>query len=377
MRYLATPLALFINIFWSVATSAADERDALSLTLAAAAASEVSAQTVPGITMAVGVGNEIIFAQGFGLADVATGAPVTPQTKMRAGSVSKVMTTALLAQLLAEGKLDLDAEIQTYVPYFPKKRWPITLRQLAAHTSGIRHYRGKEFLSTKHYPTVREGLSIFAGDRLEFEPDTRWQYSSYAWNLISAALEGAGEAEFLEQMQTRVFQPLGMQDTQAEDITQPIIQISEFHSGNPAVHAPDVDNSYKWAGGGFVMTAADMAKFGLAHTDERLLSAEVFELIVREHKTSHGENTGFGVGWMMANSLRARAENGSGLRDRTGAIHDHLVWHSGGSAGAAALLLVDPEEDIAVALMVNHDDGFPALMRLGLLAMRETLKTIH
>lgn len=370
------PLALLLTLGLTLAAEADHERDGLIATLDAAARSEVAAATVPGITMAVGRGNEIFFARGYGVADTMTGEPVTPATKMRAGSVSKVMTTALLAQLLAEERLDLDTAIQTYVPYFPQKRWPVTLRQLAAHTSGIRHYRGREFMSTRHYATVREGLTIFERDALEFEPDTRTQYSSYAWNLVSAALEGAGKREFLAQMEARVFTPLGMSETQAEDITKPIEGISEFHSGNPALHAPDVDNSYKWAGGGFVMTARDMVRFGLAHTDTRLIDAATFDLLIDEHTTRDGSGTGFGVGWMMARALAARAAR-EGLTARAGLVQDDVIWHSGGSAGAAALLLVDPGEDIAVALMVNHDEGFPALLRLGLLAMQETRKTVH
>ncbi|MBO6506046.1 MAG: beta-lactamase family protein [Kordiimonadaceae bacterium] len=370
------PWALFL-VFGVSSTGTADhERKALIATLDAAARSEVMAATVTGITMAVGVGDDVFFARGFGVADIATGAPVTPATKMRAGSVSKVMTTALLAQLLAEDRLDLDANIQTYVPDFPNKRWPISLRQLAAHTSGIRHYRGNEFLSTKHYATVREGLTIFEQDALEFEPDTRTQYSSYAWNLVSAALEGAGEQDFLDQMEDRVFAPLGMTETQAEDVTKPIANISEFHAGNPARHAPDVDNSYKWAGGGFVMTARDMARFGLAHTDTRFLDAETLNMLFTEHTMKNGTGTGFGVGWMMAPQLAARAAR-EGLTAQAVTVEDDMIWHSGGSAGAAALLLVDPGEDIAVALMVNHYDGFSALLRLGLLAMQETRKTLH
>lgn len=376
MNRLFAPIALLFIFIQSAAVTAEHGREALITTLDAAARSEVTAATVTGISMAVGVGEEVFYARGFGIADVVTGAPVTPATKMRAGSVSKVMTTALLAQLLAEDRLDLDANIQTYVPGFPNKRWPVSLRQLAAHTSGIRHYRGNEFLSTKHYATVREGLTIFEQDALEFEPDTRTQYSSYAWNLVSAALEGAGKQEFLAQMEARVFGPLGMHETQAEDVTKPIANISEFHAGSPAMHAPDVDNSYKWAGGGFVMTARDMARFGLAHTDTRFLDAETLDLLFTEHTMQNGAGTGFGVGWMMAPQLAARAAR-EGLTAQAATVEDDMIWHSGGSAGAAALLLVDPGEDIAVALMVNHYDGFSALLRLGLLAMQETRKTLH
>ena len=76
-------------------------------------------------------------------------------------------------------------------PDFPEKKYPITVRQVAGHTAGIRHYKGNEFLSDKYYATVREGLTIFENDPLLFEPDTDYSYSSYGWNLVSAIVEGA------------------------------------------------------------------------------------------------------------------------------------------------------------------------------------------
>jgi len=96
-----------------------------------------------------------------------------------------------LGLLYQRGTLDLDAPVQRYVPGFPVKRYPITVRQVAGHLAGIRHYLPGEFENRKHYATVSEGLSIFAGDSLLFEPGTRFEYSSYGYNLLSAVIEGA------------------------------------------------------------------------------------------------------------------------------------------------------------------------------------------
>ncbi len=336
----------------------------------------VSSTPVTGITMAVGRNGEIIFTQGFGVASIKSEAPVLPSTKMRAGSVSKVMTAALMGKMIENNNLDLDGAVQRYVPYFPEKRWTITLRQLAAHTSGVRHYRGNEIGLNRYFPTVRDGISLFANDPLEFEPDSRRQYSSYAWNLISAALEGIGNDSYLHLMQSQVFQPLGMVETQAEDKSHPITNLSQFHEQNflrKTITSPEVDNSYKWAGGGLITTARDMARFGLAHTDDGFLRQETLDLLFKEHIDARGNPTGFGVGWMMATQLRSRLSRNS-LQHFETSVHDHLIWHSGGSVGAAALLLVDPEEDISIGLMTNHEDGFPALMDLGITALHTALQ---
>ena len=129
-----------------------------------------------------------------------TATPVTPQTRFRVGSVAKPMTAVAVAQLVDAGRLDVDAPIQTYAPDFPTKRWPLTTRQVGAHLGGIRHYRGNEFMSNVRYPTVADGLTIFAADSLLHEPGTAYAYSSYGYNLISAVVEGASGEDFLGYM---------------------------------------------------------------------------------------------------------------------------------------------------------------------------------
>ena len=99
-------------------------------------------------------------------------------------------------KLWSEGKVDLDDPVQNYVTSFPEKRYPVTIRQVAQHVGGIRHYRGLEFMSNIHYSTVEEGLAIFANDTLLFEPGSKYSYSSYGWNLISAVMETASGEEF-------------------------------------------------------------------------------------------------------------------------------------------------------------------------------------
>ncbi|MGW8283054.1 MAG: serine hydrolase domain-containing protein, partial [Gemmatimonadota bacterium] len=138
---------------------------------------------VPGLSAAVGIDGRIVFAEGFGWADLENRSPATAATKFRIGSVSKPLTAAAIGILVERGKLDLDTAVQAYVPDFPDKRWPVTSRLVAGHLAGIRHYDGEEFLSTRRYETVSEGLEIFADDPLLFEPGERFQYSSYGWNL--------------------------------------------------------------------------------------------------------------------------------------------------------------------------------------------------
>lgn len=116
--------------------------------------------------------------------------PVTAETRFRIGSVSKALTSVAVGRLLQDGRLDLDSPVQRYVPGFPAKRYPITVRQVAGHLAGIRHYFPGEFENREHYPTITQGLAIFAADSLLFEPGTAFAYSSYGYNLLGAVIEG-------------------------------------------------------------------------------------------------------------------------------------------------------------------------------------------
>lgn len=297
---------------------------------------------IPGATIAVSIDGKIVWAEGFGLADVENRVPVLPSTKMRIGSVSKSLTSAAIGLLYEQGQLDLDAEVQKYVPSFPKKKFPINTRQVAGHLAGIRHYKGDEFLSSKHYDTVPEGLTIFADDSLLFQPGEKYSYSSYGWNLVSAIVEGAAGQDFLSYMQENVFRPLGMRNTIADHYYNIIQHRTRFyvHDNNKLINAPFVDNSYKWAGGGYLSTAEDLVRFGDAMLNNDFLKPGTVELLFTSLETNSGEKTNYGLGW--------RSDELDGRRS---------VGHGGGSMGGSSYFIMFPEEKAVVAVICNLSGG--------------------
>lgn len=307
---------------------------------------------LPGLSVAVGVGGEVAWAEGFGYADVEQRVPVTPITRFRIGSVSKTLTATAIGLLVERGGLDLDVPVQDYVPDFPEKRWPVTTRQLGGHVAGIRHYRGDEFLSDRHYETVAEGLEIFAGDTLLFEPGTDYSYSSYGWNLLSAVLEGASGEAFLGFMDREVFDALGMRHTVAEQMDSIVPYRVSYYvhgEGRRLLNAPFVDNSYKWAGGGFLSTPEDLVAFGFAHLDPELLRDETVGLLMRPQRLMSGEETGYGIGWRSGDDPHGR----------------RTVGHGGGSVGGTTSFLTWPAEEMVVAVTVNLS-GSPGVSDLAL-----------
>jgi serine beta-lactamase-like protein LACTB len=133
---------------------------------------------VPGMSVAVAVNGAIVWSEAFGYADLEAKKPATTTTRFRIGSVSKPLTSAGLALLVQQGKIDLDAPIQKYIPDFPQKDGVITTRLLAGHLSGIRNYQGSEAASRQEYPSLRAGLKIFENDPLIAPPGTKFSYAS-------------------------------------------------------------------------------------------------------------------------------------------------------------------------------------------------------
>ena len=120
-------------------------------------------QNLPGLSVAVGVGGDIVWAEGFGWADLENRVPVAPDTRFRIGTASTALTSAAVGLLLEKGRLKLDDEIQTYVPAFPEKQWPVTLRQLMGHLAGVRNDGGDEGpLFSEHCERPVEALQYFA-----------------------------------------------------------------------------------------------------------------------------------------------------------------------------------------------------------------------
>ena len=295
---------------------------------------------IPGLQVAVAVGGTLVWSEAFGYADLAREVPVTAETQFRIGSVSKPLTAAAVALLYEQGKLDLDAPVQRYVASFPDKGYPITTRQLAGHLAGIRHYRGDEFLLNRHFDTVLEGLAIFQGDSLLFPPGTKFSYSSYGWNVISAVVEGAAGQDFLTYMSRNVLRPLGLTHTAPDRADSLIPNRTRFYergADSGFVLAPPVDNSYKWAGGGFLSTAEDLVKFGSALLEPGFLKPTTLELLFTSQKTGAGEPTGYGVGWFVAT-------DGRGHR---------WVFHGGSSVGGTTAFGVDRDSRIVIAITSN------------------------
>ena len=301
---------------------------------------------IPGASVAVAVKGHVVWTEGFGFADVENQVAVRPRTKFRIASISKAVTSAAVGLLYQQGRLDLDAPVQRYVPSFPvKQKGTVTTRLLAGHLAGVRHYRDREFESSIHYDDVVDALSIFENDSLQSAPGEEYSYSTYGWNLISAVIQGASGEKYLRYMRGHVLDPLGLRETVAEYEDSIIVGRGRQYrrSGDGRlVNAPHVDNSNKWAGGGYLSTASDLVRYGSSYLDGGLLEPETVKLMWTSQRTTGGEETGYGIGWFVG-TVEGRRE----------------VWHTGGAVGGSTILLIRPDDEVVVAILTNLESARP------------------
>jgi serine beta-lactamase-like protein LACTB len=260
-------------------------------------------QNLPGLSVAVGVGGNIAWAEGFGWANLVNREPVAPETRFRIGHVSKALTSVGVGLLREQGRLHLDAEIQEYVATYPRQRWPVTVRQLMGHVAGVHHYRDTEWgdKPTAHCVRAADGVPAFANDPLLFQPETEYRYSTYGWVLVSAAVEAVAGESFFAFMRWKVFAPLGMTATtsEAESGPMPNRATSYFRGNLGRELTTDVDYSCFAGAGAFLSTPSDLVRLGLALTGGRFLKPETVTLLQTRQSLASGADTAYGLGWML------------------------------------------------------------------------------
>ena len=308
-------------------------------------------ENLPGLSLAVGMAGEVVWAEGFGWAHIEERRPVTPRTRFRIGGVAKPMTAAAVGLLLERGELDIDLPARHYVPSFPEKPWSFTTRQLMGHITGIRHYTDDEEMLYRRTSCTSplDALVIYADDPLLFEPATAYAYSSYGWMLVGAVVEAAAGEPFLHFMQREVFDPLGMGDTVLDDPARPGAETTSFYwpfaAADPKHGIEDAnnpDNTCLQGAAALLSTPSDVVRFGAAMLDGRLIRAGTLDMLRTPLELDSGESTGHGLGWFVRQiSIGPTAEPTT------------VFGHDGRSAGGTTSFVTVPEHDVVIAVTTN------------------------
>ncbi len=314
----------------------------------------LSEQNLPGLSVAVGMDGDIVWAEGFGFANFENSLPVTPDDRFEIGTVSSVFTSAGIGLLVDAGRLGLDDEIQAYVPAFPAKQWPMTIRQVMGNVGGLKTEDvDNGVLTSSHCGQTADAVKLFAKYPLAFQPGTEFRESTFGWVLLSAVVEAAADKPFAAFLQDRVFRPLGMPDTVKDAGTEPGADDATSYyprfAPNPTFGLPKYgmkplhrfDYSCYAGASGFLSTPSDLVRFGMAINGGKLLRRETVQMLQTSQRLASGMETSFGLGWQVRTLTLA------GQPVRTASSDGHF-W-----VGTVASLLTFPERGMAVAVTSN------------------------
>ncbi|WP_350292879.1 serine hydrolase domain-containing protein [uncultured Croceitalea sp.] len=316
----------------------------------------VAEKKVSGIAVSIIKHGETIFQKGFGYADIENKVFVSPtRTIFRIASISKCITGLAFGKMVEEGILDFDDSFYKHVPYYPKKKYDFTLRQLASHTAGIRAYRGKEFGLNKPYD-IKESLEVFQDDPLVFEPGKSYLYNSFDFVLLSLAMQEASGIPFEEYVKEKVLDPLGMKNSFPPSCHPELVKASNkrlvkglrqaqpdttYYTKTPIgfKKALEVNNFYKLAGGGYLSTCEDIAKLGGEILRQKLLNTETYKELLTAQLVD-GNSIYYGLGFQVSEDKYGRS----------------FMGHVGSSVGAYSNLFVYPKEELVVSILMNCTD---------------------
>ncbi len=303
--------------------------------------------------MVVGVVSDqkLVWAKGFGLANIAGKGPMTPQTKFRMASHSKLFTATAIMQLREQGKLHLDDPVVKHLSWFtvtsPRSDDPpITIEELLTHSSGLPR-EAADHWTTFAFPTREELKALMPKRQAAFPAETRWKYSNLAYTLAGLVVEQVSGESWAAYVTRHIYQPLGMVNS---SVDQDVPGLATGYGrrmpdGSRSV-MPFIDARGMAPATGITSTVEDMARFvsaqfrkGPAGGDRILSTASLREM----HRVRMLENN-----WTRGNGIGF-----SVTRDR-----DKLyVGHGGSYPGYITQTMIDLNSKVGVIVLTNAQDG--------------------
>ena len=295
---------------------------------------------VPGLSIAVAVKGQVVFAKGFGFADVERQVPAEPKDYFRLASVSKPITATLIFELVEQGKLNIDNPVRQIVPELPAHHI-YRIRDLLCHQSGVRHYGIEPRLI--NYPNSFAALTRFDKDALLFTPGEKYSYSTHAFTILGAVIEKTVKKPFRTYLKERLsawnIEGVGCETGANPNRTKVYAKVQ---NANKAANRDDL--SWKFPGGGMEATAIGLCRLGLAIREGKILKPATLKEMWTFQKPRTGEST-MALGWTIANP--------------NGPI---AATHGGSQLGSNSFWRVQINDDTVVVVLSNRDGHQPGLL---------------
>ena len=314
---------------------------------------QIAYRGLPGIAVGVVSDQQLVWATGFGFADVKAKIPMTPATRFRMASHSKLFAAIAIMQLREQGKLRLDDPVEKYLPWF--KAAPagdddgqITIEQLLSHSSGLQREAGDHWVSFE-FPTADELKRLYAERHAAFAPSVRWKYSNLAYSVAGMVTEQVAGESWASYVQRNIFQPLGMTsssvDKNVPGLTVPYGR--RMPDGTREVLS-FVDARGMAAATGVTSNVEDMARFVSANFRRgarggaQVVSSGSWREMQRVRSVEENWTSGTGLGYDV-----------SRINNRT------WVGHGGGYPGNTTQTLLQLDDKVGVIVLTNTNDSNP------------------
>lgn len=334
-------------------------------------AQDVSEDSIGSMSAGVVVRDDVVWAKGFGWADIEKQLPADEETIYRTGSISKSFTAVLMMQMVEKGYFKLDDPVEKYFPEIidladkPEDADPITFRHLASHTSGLsREPNLKGAASGSINQWEDKILASIPETSYRTLPGEKFSYSNIGFGILGLAVSRAVGEPFMDLVEEHIFNPLGMENSffilTESHIAHLAMGYAVGRKGTVNADFPAQEHAgrgYKVPNGGIYSTVGDLAKFVAAMTGaspDKIFSEQTRREILRRQTPEGG--SGYGLGFLRQ-------------KDKDGFIS---VGHGGSVAGYNANMVFDPESKIGVIILRNYNRGKTNLGR----SARELLKEL-
>ena len=297
---------------------------------------------VPGASLLVLRDGRPVVRASYGLADLETHTPATPETNYRLASVSKQFTAASILLLAEDGRLTLDDRGHTWLPSLPKAAETVTIRHLLTHTSGLIDYEDVipgNLAAQLHDADVLRLLET--QDHTYFRPGTGYRYSNSGYALLALIVQRASGKTFAKFLRERIFQPLGMHNTVAHEEGVSTVNNRAFGYTQEAGRWSRTDQdptSTVLGDGGIYSSIDDLAKWDAALYDGRLLQPSSLRAAFTSATHTDDPEIEYGYGWR---------------------ITGETLWHSGESVGFRNVIVRYPKRHATVVVLTNRNDPEP------------------
>lgn len=314
---------------------------------------QIEIRGLPGIVVGVVSDDELVWAKGFGYADVDAGGPMETDTRFRMASHSKLFTATAIMQLREQGKVRLDDPVADYLPWFTFQSAdpddsPITIEHLLTHSSGLPREASSHWTDFD-FPTSEEIRELMPGRQAPFSPEVRWKYSNLAYTIAGIIVEEVSGMRWADYLQQNIFDPLGMSSSSVDvpDAKMATGYGIRMPYGSREVF-PFVDARGMAAATGLTSTLEDMARFVSAQFrtgprgGDRLLSTASLQEM---HRVRMLENT-----WARGQGI------GFNVQRIDGKLY---VGHGGGYPGYTTNTRIQLDSKVGVIVLTNTNDSNP------------------